>query len=283
MTKKILIPIYNDWHSLLILLDNLDKNLISDKYEVIIINDCSTEKENILKQNYIKIKKIKILNLSKNVGSQNCIAIGLRYLSQIKEHDILTVMDGDGEDDPAHVNNLFKKAEENPNSIITSNRLNRNEGNLFKFFYKTHLIITFLITFKWINFGNFTCFNSNNFSSVQKNNEIGIAVSAAISKNCKTYKCPSKRLKRYKDVSKVSYFGLFLHSLRILSVYYERIICSSILYTIIIFILIGNFNFFSLLTIISFFIFNIALVIINKNYKITDEDFSKIKLSIVQK
>ena len=261
-----------------ILLENLENKLKEDGYEVIVVNDFSTEKQNIFSKKFQKIKNIKILNLSQNVGSQGCISIGLKFLSNLNKNCLITIMDGDGEDDPGHVNNLFDFAEKYPNLIITSNRLNRHDGKLFQFFYKIHLMITFLLTFKWINFGNFSCFNSQILSQLQSNNQIGVAVSAAISKNCKIYKCPSKRLKRYKDNSKVSYFGLILHSLRILSVFYNRIILSSLMYGIL-FLLVYNVNTFATYGLmLLIFIFNILLVLINKKYKITSDKFNKILL-----
>jgi len=277
--KKILIPIYNDWSSLEILLNNLEKKLKSDNYEIVIVDDCSIKKKLILSKSYNKIKKIKILNLTKNMGSQRCIAIGLKYLSQFKENFIITVMDGDGEDNPDHVNDLFAKAEKYSDSVITANRLSRHEGKVFQFLYKAHLLVTFLLTFKWIDFGNFTCFRSLNLEKIQKNNEIGIAVSAAVIKNCKILTSPTKRLSRYKDNSKVSYFGLFLHSLRILSIFYNRVLFTSFAYlTLAAILFVNSINILSIL--ISFnIIFNIFLILVYKNFKITDRYYKKLKIS----
>ena len=66
------------------------------------------------------IKKIEILNLSENVGSQKAIAMGLLYLKKSKQF-IITIMDSDGEDDPKQVP-LQDQAMKNSRYIITSNR-----------------------------------------------------------------------------------------------------------------------------------------------------------------
>ena len=75
----ILIPLFNDWKSLNILLQKIEKKF-KDKYiiEVLIVNDCSTEKCVLSK--FTKIKKINVLNLKKNVGSQKAIYLGLNHI-----------------------------------------------------------------------------------------------------------------------------------------------------------------------------------------------------------
>lgn len=267
MIKKILIPVYNDWSSLKTLLNKLEYSLKPGKYEILIVNDFSNTREKFNLKNFKKIKKLKILNLDKNVGSQNCILIGLHYLSKIKKSFIVSVMDGDGEDDPNHVNKLFEKAEKNQNLVVTSNRLNRNEGKLFQSLYKLHLFFTFLFTFKWIDFGNFSSFNSNNIPKILKQGEIALAFSAGISKCCRLYRCPSDRKKRYKGKSKVTYTGLFLHSLRILSVFDKRVLITSSLYSLLITIGFQKLN-ITIFILILFIFFNLILSVIRIKFKL---------------
>mgnify|MGYP001427792305 CR=1 FL=1 len=58
-----LIPVFNDWNSLNILLKQIDQEIISftDKFDVVILNDNSTIKQSIKNQNF---KKINSINLS---------------------------------------------------------------------------------------------------------------------------------------------------------------------------------------------------------------------------
>ena len=79
----ILLPCYNDWNNLNILIPKINKifkTLIFD-YKIIIINDASTIK---LKLNFSKFKNGNnfILNLKENVGSQKAIFSALLYLSK---------------------------------------------------------------------------------------------------------------------------------------------------------------------------------------------------------
>ena len=87
MKHILLIPVFNDWKSLNKLILKLDNTLKFKKKiqnEILIINDNSTNK---LVLNFKKLKlirKIKIISLKNNFGSQKAIAIGLNYLKKIK-------------------------------------------------------------------------------------------------------------------------------------------------------------------------------------------------------
>ena len=93
----ILIPVYNDWKSLNLLLSEINKELDNkNNVKILIVNDYSTQKVDIKKNNFSKIKEIKILTLNQNLGSQKAIAIGLDYLKNLKKDIYITIMDGDG-------------------------------------------------------------------------------------------------------------------------------------------------------------------------------------------
>ena len=61
----ILIPLYNDWKSVSILLDKIDLQVADWDAEIsiLLINDASTEVRTELLFNYKKIKLVKILNM----------------------------------------------------------------------------------------------------------------------------------------------------------------------------------------------------------------------------
>ena len=80
---------------------------------------------------------------------------------------------------------MLKEARKNKNFIITSNRKKRKESLLIQVLYRIHLIITFIFTFKWISFGNFTTFNSRNISKILSNNDCWYAYSSSVIRNCK--------------------------------------------------------------------------------------------------
>lgn len=236
MKHIIVVPVYNDWKSLNKLLLKLDKYLGRGKgikNEILVINDNSSKKIKIKKRKFKSIKKIKTIFLKKNLGSQKAIAVGLSYLKTIKENFFVTVMDSDGEDDPLQVRKMLNVAIKNPNHVITSNRKQREEPLIIIALYKLHLLLTFLFTWKWISFGNFSTFSKKNLNKILSNNSSWYAHSSAILKNCNIIRLYSKRQKRYFDKSNLRMLSLIEHSLRVNAVFYEKIFLSSLIYLLI--------------------------------------------------
>ena len=265
----ILIPVYNDWKSLNKLLYEISqsfKNNNSFLTEILIVNDKSTEKINIDNKNFTNLKKIEVINLKRNLGSQKSIAVGLNYLKNLGKNYFITVMDGDGEDSPHQLKNMLETAKLNENYVVTSNRKKREESLVIIFSYKIHLIISFLFSFKWISFGNFSTFNSNNLSELLSNKNSWYAHSSSVLYNCKIKRLYAKREKRYFDKSKLNFSSLLEHSLRVNTVFFKRIFIISLIYSILIFIFVpSNLAFF-----LTFFItlFNVLLLYVRLKHNI---------------
>ena len=218
----ILTPTFNDWKSLSKLLFEIDKNIagLKGNFRTLVINDASTVKPKLNLKNVKHLRKIKIITLKKNLGSQKSICLGLKYLKKKKTKAIITIIDSDGEDDPKKIKKLINLAKKNPNSIITANRLKRTENIFFKFLYKLHLLITFLLTGRYIDFGNYCSFNSSNLKKLLSNANLWLACSAGITKNCSSLKSYYiDRKKRYFNSSKAKFSFLFEHSLNVISVF----------------------------------------------------------------
>ena len=117
---KILIPVYNDWESLIKLLDEINK-VISDikntEFDCMIVNDASTIKSPEIKVPK-NIKKIEIFNMKQNRGHARCNAFAIRYLSKKDDFDHLIVMDGDGEDRPEEIKYLVNQALEDQEYLL---------------------------------------------------------------------------------------------------------------------------------------------------------------------
>ena len=222
----ILIPTYNDCQSLRILLSKINKYFSNKKIilEVLIINDCSSEKYHLQDLKLKNIKSIKIINLTKNVGSQKAIFFGLNKISKFKKRSTIVVMDSDGEDDPAKINKLAKKANQNDDAIIFALRKKRLEPFFFQLLNKFRLLITFLLTGKYFNFGNFSAFSNKNLKNLIKNNNLSIAYCSGILKNHhKIDLVPIPKRKRYHGISNVNLFFLIKHSFNIISIFYLQV------------------------------------------------------------
>ena len=276
MKHFLLIPVFNDWKSVNKLITKLNASLRINKKiknEILIINDNSSEKINLNLKRLKSISKIKIISLKKNFGSQKAIAIGLSYLKSIKDDFFITVMDGDGEDGPTRVKTMLDVAKKNPNHIVVSNRKKREEAFLIIFLYKLHLIITFLFTFKWISFGNFSTFNKKNLRYLLSNNSSWYAHSSSVLKNCKVKNLYFKREKRYYDKSKLGIFSLMEHSLRVNTVFYKNIFIITLIYlTILINLIDGNFKYIFL---IGCLLFNFLVIFVKIKHWI--KNLSKIR------
>ena len=256
----LVIPVFNDWKSLNKLLQNINTTFINQKKiknEILIINDNSSQKIDINLKKLNAIKKINIITLNKNFGSQKAIAIGLQYLKKkMKRNFFITVMDGDGEDSPRFVRKMLSQSLIYNDYVITSNRLKREESWIVIFLYKIHLSITYFFTFKWISFGNFSTFHNSNLNRLLSNNSSWFAHSSSILKNCKIKRLYSKREKRYFDKSKLGILSLIEHSLRVNAVFSLHIFFASCIYILAtIFLLSGYLKFLIICLIIIFNLF----------------------------
>ena len=225
MTKFIiLIPVYNDWKSVFKIIENIDLNINNEIINILIINDASTEIFDGDQKKYLKIKSIKIINLTKNGGHRKAIATGLKYCQENLEYDYIIPMDGDGEDRPEELKEFFNKVEETQPEVITAIRVKRSEGFLFKFLYSVHKIFTNLITGKLIKFGNYTCLSKSAVSKILSSGSVWLSFSGALAKIFPSYETiDSIRGVRYFGPSKMSILALILHSLRISTVFRETI------------------------------------------------------------
>ena len=229
---RILIPVFNDWDSLLTLLSNIDSLKLNTlgNIKVLIIDDCSTE---ILKQkiHFKSFDNIEIRKNSRNIGHGKSIANGIQYLIEKDDFDYLIIMDGDGEDRPEEIKELILKSITFPFSTITANRIKRSEGLLFKSFYVLHKILTLILTGHSIKFGNYMCIPKQDLNLISSNKNLFVSFSGTISKFIKNkQQIPSIRGIRYHGPTKMSFLKLIKHSLLIMSVFkYEVLFRLSLL------------------------------------------------------
>ena len=257
----IAIPVFNDWDNLNRLLKKI--NLIAKKnsfeFNILIINDFSTIKQKINFKKNIYIKKLDVLNLDKNLGSQRAIAVALNYLFKQKKkikHDIV-IMDADGQDDPNVIKNLIYTFKKNYPDIVVVERTNRNEQFWFKFLYSFHKIILFIFTGNYIKFGNFSLISFRKIKNIINSSDLWAAYPAAIVNNLNNIKkIQSERKKRYSGNSKVNLNKLFNHSSRVFSVFKNKIVVISIVYCYVLYFILGYDN-------LIFYFFTISIIIAN--------------------
>ncbi len=99
---------------------------ITDDYEIILVNDASPDNSwNAILKECSKDKRVKGINLSRNFGQHYAITAGLSYV----KGDWTVVMDCDLQDRPDEIPNLYRKAQEEWDSVF-ARRIERQDGFL---------------------------------------------------------------------------------------------------------------------------------------------------------
>ena len=135
----ILIPVFNDWKALGMLLTRLDDSLQKEdiEAEVLAVDDTSSTAnyDDFIPKNLKVIKRVDVLELKRNLGHQRAIVVGLAYVEANVACQVVVVMDGDGEDDPADVPRLIERCrDEGYEKLIFAERAKRSESLPFKLF-----------------------------------------------------------------------------------------------------------------------------------------------------
>lgn len=233
----IAIPSLNDWAAiakLLLLIDevNLEQEKIS--MEVLIIDDCSSESipDSLIHQWYRQIQ-VNILRLRRNLGHQRAIAIGLCYIYEHLQCDLVVVMDGDGEDNPFEIERLIRVSQANNHKkIIFARRSKRSEGRIFKFFYFIYQKLYQLLTGKILAVGNFSLLPCSLLNNVVVVSEIWNHYSSALHRSRLPYvEVNIPRTKRLDGYSQMNFVSLITHGLSSIAVYGD-IVGTRILLTI---------------------------------------------------
>jgi len=278
---KILISVYNDWESLVKLLDEINK-IIGDiknaEFDCMIVNDASTVKPIEIKipQNF---KKIEIFNMKQNRGHARCNAFAIRYLSNKNDFDHLIVMDGDGEDRPEEIKYLVNQALENQEVSVVAKRVKRSEGPIFQILYEIHKLITLVFTGKQVNFGNYSCLTKKDLITLSQQESLWSSFSGTLKKSTKRLNTiNSTRGLRYFGPSKMSFFNLLIHSFSIIAVFKSQVFLRGLIFVILIYLsksLLGGAAFYLIFLLIIF----LALIYLN-SFRENIEDFIKSEQNI---
>jgi polyisoprenyl-phosphate glycosyltransferase len=224
----ILMPVYNDWGALSLLLPILDRELKADGLAVaiLLVDDGSivTAPENIGAR-FESIKTIDVLSLRRNLGHQRAIAVGLSYIEANQPECSVVVMDSDGEDDPKDVPRLVRECIANRGEkIVFAARIRRSEGWRFTFFYLLYRLIHFLLTGVHVRVGNFSIVPPNALKRLVAVSELWNHYAAAVHKAKLPIKLiPSERGTRLEGSPRMDMVSLVVHGLSAMAVFGDRI------------------------------------------------------------
>lgn len=167
-----------------------------------------------------------ILKLSRNLGHQRAIAIGLSYASQnIEPQQRLIIMDSDGEDLPSTIPYLLSELTSSDIDVVVSRRKSRIETLQFKFFYALYKVFFIIMTGRVIEFGNFMALKASAVKRLVQMQELSTHLAGAVLASKLRIKIYSlHRGPRYAGQSKMNFVGLVLHGFRGLMVFAEDVL-----------------------------------------------------------
>ena len=171
-----------------------------------------------------------IIELTRNVGHQKAIALGIAYVAKHFPGLPVIVMDADGEDQPGHMSLLESQA---GNRILFARRAKRHEGPVFVFFYRIYKLVFRLFTGKSIAFGNYSFIPGHLTERVAHVSEIWNHFSGGIIKSRIPYSSiPLERGLRLAGTSKMNFTSLVLHGLSAVAVHADTMAVRLLLFCI---------------------------------------------------
>jgi glycosyltransferase involved in cell wall biosynthesis len=238
---SVVVPVYNDWTSLRVLLDRLNEvaKAPGPRIFVTIVDDGSTEPMDDSLGDLSALTSllgVEVVHLAVNVGHQRAIAIGLCVAVEDHNLDAVVVMDGDGEDPPESIASLLESVAGRKDFCIVAQRRRRMERLSFKISYLVYKAVFRLVTGKEISFGNFSLTSRGYLRRLVMISELWNNLPAAILRSrLPVDKVPIDRGSRYSGSSKMNFISLIVHGLSGISVYADTIFVRLLLLTIFLF------------------------------------------------
>ncbi len=226
MKQEVIIvtPVYNDWQSFDLLTKEIAElaELHDLEVRVIAVDDGSINPPKMQPTDSPCRLDIQIARLSRNLGHQRAIAVGLVLASEMKRNAPVIVMDCDGEDQPADIPRLLAEYSKDPDKVIFARRARRSESPWFRLFYFFFKLIFRALTGRTITFGNYCLIPPVSLERIVHLQEIWNHFPAGIMRSgLPRTTIPTTRGQRYAGKSRMNFVALVLHGLSAMSVYIE--------------------------------------------------------------
>ena len=224
----IVIPVFNDWTSLDLLIDRLNQQAERTEFNfhIFVVDDGSSEPPgpHCLLEVRPALFDIQLIRLSNNLGHQRAIAVGLVIASRAHDIEAVVVMDADGEDRPEDVPRLLGAWSKDANMIVVAQRSRRSEGLVFKFFYALYKLAFRVVTGQRIDFGNFCLLPRASLCALTHNTAIWNNLAAAITRSQNPrIALPVARGVRLAGKSRMNFQSLVVHGVSAMAVYADYV------------------------------------------------------------
>ncbi len=166
-----------------------------------------------------------ILRLSRNVGHQLAISVGLAHVAGNDRFAGCIVMDCDGEDRPADIERLLDAVRGRNVDIAVAERGRRTESANFRLFYIVYRYLFRALTGQVIRFGNFMALRSDAVLRIAGMQEAATHVAGAVVKSrLRRANVPTDRGDRYHGRTKMNFVALVLHGMRAVTVFGDAVL-----------------------------------------------------------
>lgn len=224
----ICIPVYNDWESAGLLLDQLDTVAagMGVPVSVLMVDDGSSEPPpDALRRQPAHLRSIEVLRLRRNVGHQRAIALGLTFIHELRPCTAVVVMDADGEDAPRDIPALFDRCRrEGFRAIVFAARAKRSESPGFRLGYQVYKLLHRILTGRSVEVGNFSVVPWSALQRLVGISEIWNHYAAAVyNARLPVAQVPIPRARRLAGESRMNFVALVTHGLSAISVYSESV------------------------------------------------------------
>ena len=163
-----------------------------------------------------------------NLGHQRAIVFGLRKeAAEIRETDIVVTMDSDGEDKPEDLPRLLERLLLNPRNVrllVLARRTKRQETLTFKALHLGFKSVFRLLTGRVIQTGNYAAYRGWVARHTIFHPHFDLCYSSSLlSLSLPVDYVPCERGRRYCGESRMGYFRLAIHGMRMLMPFMDRI------------------------------------------------------------
>jgi hypothetical protein len=225
----IVIPVFNDWASIGLLLPEIDRIVGPLPYqcEVLLVDDGSETSlpPDGTHRSYEHLRKIEVLHLRKNLGHQRAIALGLFQVYECGGADVVVVMDADGEDCPEHIPILLDKLQSARGAkVVFAARTKRLESFWFRLFYRLYRSLHLFLTGIHVRVGNFSAVPARYLTNLLVSSDLWNHYAAAVIRaRIPVDEVPLPRGKRLTGRSTMNFTSLVVHGFSAMSVFSDII------------------------------------------------------------
>lgn len=153
---SVVIPVLNEEESLPELISQIREGFakVNRKFEIIFIDDGSTDKTLEIIKNYIKEdNSIRVFSFRRNLGKSTALTLGFKEA----KGDFILTMDADLQDDPSNLEKLIDHQKKGDYDLVSGWRKNRKDSLVkvvnSKFFNNFVIPVLFNVDFKDMNSG----------------------------------------------------------------------------------------------------------------------------------